>query len=367
MNRDPNVMARHALTHLHEFRPDLPDRTIPELRQILAINDVVKLSFNESPYDPSPLVLAAIREAAGQIHYYNDPEGKELRRALAGLYGVEDRMIFLANGGDEAIALLGMSLLSAGDQTIMPVPTFGQYRHVTRLMGAEPVAVPVQGDMTVDLPAILGAITQATKMIFLCNPNNPTGRIIKKDELRKFVAAVPGHIVIMLDEAYAEFVTDGDFLSGMALLGDFPNIVVIRTFSKIYGMAGLRLGYGLAHPKLVAMVNQARSPFNVNLLAQTAGLAALADQDYVAGIARLNALERRRLSLALANAAFTVYPSETNFILADTRRDSLALCETLAGKGIIIRPGTAWNLPTFVRISVGSHEQNTRLLEAIQA
>ena len=362
---DHIIVPREAVRGLRGFMPDLPDRTIPELRRLLGIKDVIKLSFNESPYGSSPKAVAAMQQAALDVHFYHDPEGKEVRESLAAYHGVSAEGIFLANGADEVITLLAQTFLSTGDEAIVADPSFGQYAFAAKLMGAIPVAVPVRADMALDLTAMAEAISARTKLIFICNPNNPTSVISGGEELGVFMAKVPPSVVVVLDEAYAEYVDDSRYVSGITLLDRFPNIITVRTFSKVYGLAALRLGYGMASPKLSALVERVRAPFNVNALAQAAAIAALQDIAFRDTVVERNKAERTRVAAALANFGFTVYPSQTNFIFADAGRDSEKLCQALAEQGIIIRPGSNWGLPSHTRISLGTGQQNDKLIEAL--
>ncbi|EGO64372.1 histidinol-phosphate transaminase [Acetonema longum] len=360
------IEPRSVVKELHAFHPAMPDRTRSELRQMLGREEIVKLSFNESPYGPSPKAVAAIQAAAGQIHCYPDAEGKTLRTQIASFYTLEADMVYLGNGGDETITLVTQGFLSPGEEAIIPQPTFEQYAFAARLAGGIPVRVGRGSDMRTDLPGMLAAVTPRTKMIFLCNPNNPTGMLIRGAELRSFLRQVPEHVMVVLDEAYGEFVTDPAFVSGIQLLAEFPNVLTIRTFSKVYGLAGLRLGYGIARAETVSLLQRVRSPFNVNCLVLAAAISALDDTDFVASVARRNSLERERLTREFTVLGFKVYPSQTNFLFVDLGFDSTGLCGSLARDGIIIRPGTGWQLPTFVRISIGSSEQNSLLLAAVK-
>jgi histidinol-phosphate aminotransferase len=365
MNNFCTISPRNAVNNLPAMTASLPDLTAEEIRQIVNVPEIIKLSFNESPYGASPKVADAICNMASRTGIYHDFDNKELRQELAAFYGVSADMVVLGNGADEIITILAQALLTGGDEAIIPVPTFGQYAAATTLAGACPVRVPVRDDLSIDLSAVAEAISAKTKLIFLCNPNNPTGMMLDAGDVRQLLAQVPANIVVVLDEAYAEYVVDNDYPSGFSLLGEFPNIVTVRTFSKIYGLAGLRLGYAIAHPKVTGFLEKVRNPFNVNALAQIAGLIALRDQEFVKKIAVLNRQERDRLTAALTKIGFTVCPSQTNFLLVDTRRDCAGLCENLARKGIIIRPGTNWNIPSHVRISLGDKRQNAILLDAL--
>lgn len=362
---DINKLVRQEVCDLQGFCPQLPDRTIDELKTILGREDVIKLSFNESPYGPSPQAIAAIIRAARYAHLYHDAEGKKLRAAIGKQYGFDEQQVFMANGADEIITLLAQAFLAPGDEVVMPTPTFGAYAVAAKLMGAQPVSVPVNQDMAIDFSGLSRKINTKTKMIFICNPNNPTGTLAEGAALTEFLRDLPDSIMVVLDEAYGEYVTSSDFVSGTELLTAMPNVITVRTFSKIYGLAGLRLGYGIASSQVVDVINRVRSPFNVNMLVQEAALAAIEDQGFKDKIIALNASERDKLTDGLKKLGFTVYASQTNFVFADSGMDSEKLCAALAQQGIIIRPAKGWDLPTYVRISIGNGEQNQELLKQL--
>ncbi len=361
------MMPRPVVETIKPYAPSWPDRTPAELCRLLERDSVAKLSFNESPYGPSPKAVAAMQEAACQVHLYHDMEAKDLRQKIADFYGVALESVYIGSGGDEAIALLVNAFVSPGDEVVMPWPTFGQYANATTIMDGRAVKVPVRpDDLKADLDAMLAAVTERTKIIFLCNPNNPTGVQVSGEELRKFLSAVPAHILVGLDEAYAEFVDDADFVSGLALLPEFPNVVTIRTFSKIYGLAGMRVGYGIAHPDIAPIIQRVRPLFNVNTLAQFGAMAALGDEEFVRMAAAKNAAERTWLTRQLTDIGCRVIPSQTNFLFVDTGRDTAPLVESVRAAGIIIRGGAGWGYPTFLRISLGTHEQNEALVKVLK-
>ena len=300
-------------------------------------------------------------------HLYHDMEAKELRQKIAARFQLATGNVFVGNGGDEAIALVVNAFVSPGDEVIMPWPTFGQYAAATTIMDGVPVKVPVRTeDLKADLAAMLAAITARTKILFLCNPNNPTGVAVNGDELRKFLTVVPSHILVGLDEAYAEYVTDSSFVSGIDLLADFPNVVVVRTFSKIYGLAGMRVGYGIARPEIVDMIQRVRHLFNVNNLAQAGAMAALEDVEFIRLAAKSNETERQWLAGQLAGLGWKVVPSQTNFLFVNTGRDAAEIAEKARADGFIIRSGGAWGFPAYLRISLGTHEQNASLVAVLK-
>jgi len=358
---------RPVVETIKPYTPGWPDRTPVELCRLLERDAVAKLSFNESPYGPSPLAVRAMQQAACQVHLYYDMEAKELRQKIADKHDVSLDHVYIGNGGDEAIALLVNAFVSPGDEVIMPWPTFGQYANATTIMDGVPVKVPVRSDdLRADLAAMLAAITPRTKIIFLCNPNNPTGVAVDSSELREFLAAIPSHIIVGLDEAYIDYVEAPGFLSGLALLAEYPNVAVIRTFSKIYGLAGMRVGYAIANPDIVNLVQRVRPLFNVNTLAQFGAMAALDDLEFVRFSVERNAAERAWISRQLTDLGCRVIPSQTNFVFVDTGRDAAPLADAARAAGIIIRAGAGWGYPTFLRISLGTHEQNEALIAVIK-
>lgn len=361
------TQPRSVVENIKPYTPGWSDWTPAELCRLLGRSEVAKMSFNESPYGPSPMAVEAMREAATMVHLYYDMEAKELRQKIADRHCVTIDNVYVGNGGDEAIALLVNAFVSPGDEVILPWPTFGQYANATTLMDGVPVKIPVrQGDLQADLIAMLAAINSRTKIVFLCNPNNPTGVAVTGVDLRQFLAAIPPRVVVALDEAYIDYVADEDFVSGLTLLTEFPNLVVIRTFSKIYGLAGIRVGYGIAHADLVMLAQRVRPLFNVNTLAQVGAMAALDDQEFIRLSAERNAVERRWITEQLMALGWRVFPSQTNFIFVDTGSEASPLAEAARGDGIIIRAGAAWGYPSFLRISLGNHQQNAALVDVLK-
>ncbi len=360
-------VPRPVVEKIKQVVPGWAERTPSELCRLLGRESVAKLSFNESPYGPSPKAVEAMREEACRTHLYHDMEAKELRQKIAGRFGLAMDNVFVGNGGDEAIALLVNAFVSPGDEVVMPWPTFGQYAAATTIMDGVPVKVPVRpDDLKADLSAMAAAITSRTKIVFLCNPNNPTGVAVDGTELRQFLTAVPSHVLVGIDEAYAEFVSEPAFASGVDLLPAFPNVVVIRTFSKIFGLAGMRVGYGMARPEIVSMVQRVRPLFNVNNLAQIGAMAALDDAEFLKMSAEKNAAERRWLTEELSLLGCRVIPSQTNFLFVDTGRDAAAVADAARAEGIVIRAGGGWGYPSYLRISLGTHEQNEALLAVLK-
>ena len=361
------VTPRTVVETIKPYAPGWPDKTPAELCRLLDRSEVAKLSFNESPYGPSPLAVQAMQQAACQVHLYYDMEAKALRQKIAERSGVAIDNVYIGNGGDEAIALLVNAFVAPGDEVVLPWPTFGQYANATTIMDGVPVKVPVRADdLMADLPAMLAAITPRTKIVFLCNPNNPTGVVVGGSELRAFLAAIPSNVLVGLDEAYIDYVADDAFVSGLSLLAEFPNVVTIRTFSKVYGLAGMRVGYGIGHSDVVTLVQRVRPLFNVNTLAQFGAMAALDDAEFVQLSVRQNAAQRQWLSDRLTELGWRVYPSQTNFVFVDTGREAAPLADAARAAGFIIRAGAGWGYPGFLRISLGTPEQNAALVEVLK-
>ncbi|HHV72101.1 MAG TPA: histidinol-phosphate transaminase [Clostridia bacterium] len=358
------VQSRKSLINLKPFVPELPDLTKEELKLRLGKEKIIKLSFNESPYGPFPSALERMKKVLQTSHLYHDATLKELRNKIAQVNGVETDQVVVSNGADEMILLLAQSFLEAGDEVIIPVPTFGQYAAASKLMGAKTVTVPLT-NYKINLELIRQNLNRATKMIFLCNPNNPTGTFITEEELRKFLTEVPSGVLVVLDEAYYAYVDNLQYTSGIKLLAEYPNVFVIRTFSKIYGLAALRVGYGIGSPVAVGEINRIRSPFNVNLVGQAAALASLDDLEELERIKELNRQERAYLHTELEKLGFHPIPSETNFILVNIKKDSQKVFTQLAEDGIIIRPADMFGLPNHLRITIGNHEENYRLIQAL--
>jgi histidinol-phosphate aminotransferase len=357
------IRPRPIVDTIKPYEPGWADRTPMELCRLLDRDSVCKLSFNESPHGPSPKAVAAIQAAAGQVHRYHDMDAKELRQKIADHHGVAVDCVYIGSGGDETISLLVNAYVSPGDEVVIPWPTFGQYLNAATIMDGVVVKVPVrQDDLRADLNGMLAALTPKTKIVFLCNPNNPTGVPVNGSDLRAFLQAVPANILVGLDEAYAEFVTDADFVSGIQCLAEFSNVVVIRTFSKIYGLAGMRVGYGIARPEIVNMIQRVRPLFNVNNLAQFAAMAALDDHEHLERVKEDNTRERLWLGEQLASLGWRVVPSQTNFLFVDAGLESQPLVDAARNAGFIIKSGAGWGFPTFLRISLGTHEQNAGLL-----
>ncbi|NLA57539.1 MAG: histidinol-phosphate transaminase [Firmicutes bacterium] len=358
-------LARPALAQLQPFEPELPDLPIEKMERVLGKNRVIKLSFNENPYGPSPRAIEAMQRELGYLHLYQDSKGDDLRRAIAADLEVEPDQIILTNGADELILLTALAFLEPDDEVIIPSPTFGQYRASSLAMGARPVSVPLT-DFRVDIENILQALSSRTKIVFLCNPNNPTGTVITQDELDRLIQRLPENVLLVIDEAYIDFVTEPSCACGVNSLAQRGNLLVIRTFSKIHGLAAARIGFGISHTPLINALERVKPPFNVNRIGQAGALASWQDKDYLEKMRKLNASNREYLYTLLNTAEMSYVPSQTNFVLADGKQDAAVVFRKLAESGIIVRSGTGYGLPHHLRITIGRKEDLTRLGEVLQ-
>jgi histidinol-phosphate aminotransferase len=325
----------------------------------------IKLASNENPLGPSPKAKEALRNYLDQMHYYPDGGGYYLRRKLAEIHGLNMEEIILGAGSTDLIELAAKTFLGGGDEAITSESAFYMYRLAIEDMGAGLVLTPMRG-MTFDLAAIAHAITQRTKLIYLGNPNNPTGTMFTAGELDRFLDAIPARILVVLDEAYYEYVQRPDYSHSVDYVRAGRNLLVLRTFSKVHGLAGIRLGYGLGHRDLIECLNRIRSPFNASSAAQVAGLAALDDHEHVARSVEMNRQEMKFLTQELTLMGMRYTPSVGNFLLIDTGRDCEEDFIRLLHEGVIVRPMKLYGFPTSLRVTMGRHEENQQLLEALQ-
>ncbi|HZC68843.1 MAG TPA: histidinol-phosphate transaminase [Nitrospirales bacterium] len=341
--------------------PYSPGKPIEEVERELGITGSIKLASNENPRGPSPKALAVLSEAAKAVNRYPDGGGYYLRDALAERWKVTPDQIILGNGSDEVITLLTKAFLEPGDEAVMADPSFVVYKIDVTAVHAKPVLVPLK-DHRHNLPAMAKAVTPKTRLAFICNPNNPTGTYVTTAEVTAFMQAIPPDVLVVFDEAYYEYVTAADYPDTMALLKAGRNVVLLRTFSKIYGLAGLRIGYGLTTPEIVQHLNRIRPPFNTNSLAQKAALAALADEEHVRESRQLNTEGMAYLTERLRALGLTVGPSQANFLYCDVKQDGKVVFEALLRRGVIVRHLGG----PFLRVTIGLPHENERFITALQ-
>jgi histidinol-phosphate aminotransferase len=324
----------------------------------------VRLSANENPLGPSPRVVATIAREASRVHLYPDGSSSALREALGRRLGVSPDQLLVGNGADELLTILGLGVLEAGDDVVLPHPSFEPYTTVALLGGARPIASPLAGYDT-DLEDMRRRITPRTKMIFVCSPHNPAATIVRRAALTRFLKSLADDSpLIVLDEAYRDFCDDPEYPDGVALLARFPRLVLLRTFSKIAGLAGLRVGYMIASPASIERLNRVRAPYNVNRLGQVAALAALEDEDHWAKSRQLVLEERAYLSRELARRGVVFPPSQANFLLVKVQ-DSARAVERFLRAGLVVRDGVAVGFANHLRVSIGLRETNERFLELL--
>jgi len=364
-DREQGDPAARIASYLRELMPYVPGKPAWEIEREYGLDRVVKLASNENPLGPSPRAVAAMREALAELHRYPDGDGTALREDLAKRFDVVSKRILLGNGSNEILTLLGRVLLKPGDEAVMSEGAFIVYLLATQANGATRVAVaPI--DYGHDLDAMAEAITPRTRVVFLANPNNPTGTVFRRAAWERFLARVPDDVVVVCDNAYAEYVMDPDYPDTLRDLGAHPQIVALRTFSKIYGLAGLRIGYGVGPQWLVDLVDRVRDPFNVNHLAQVGALAALDDEEHVRASREVNRQGMRFLERVCRALGVAFVPSHGNFLLVEIGDASNAFYALLRA-GVIVRPVAGYGFPDHVRVTVGTPEENTAFAQALAA
>lgn len=342
------------------IQPYVPGKPIEELERELGISNSIKLASNENPVGPSPAAIRAIKESFADINRYPDGSGFYLKRALAEKLDVSDEEIILGNGSNELLDLAAKTFLKDGDEAVMATPSFVVYFMAVQSVGGKSIQVPLK-NYTHNLSAMAASITSATRMVFIANPNNPTGTINKKDEFESLMEKVPDNVLVVMDEAYYEYVSDHDYADSMKYLRSEKNILILRTFSKIYGLAGLRVGYGIAKKEILADMNRLRAPFNTSTIAQKAALAALSDDAHVSRSREVNSAGKEYLYRELSALGISFVPTEANFVYIPVE-GSVALYERLLKMGVIIRPMG----PSAVRVTIGLPEENRRFIEALK-
>ncbi len=356
-----------------EFNPALenlpvyqPGRPIEEVARELGIpaETIIKLASNENPLGPSPMAVKAMEQAARQVHLYPDGNAFYFKQKLAAKLHLETSHLVLGNGSNELLEFVAHALLSPGADVVASEYCFAVYPIVTRLFGANFISVPAK-NYGHDLPAMLKAITPKTKIVFVADPNNPTGTLAPREELLRFVSQVPAHVLVVIDQAYVEFLDEPLDLLPLIRSGKQANLILLRTFSKIYGLAGVRLGYGIAHPSLISALEKIRQPFNINSLAQAAAFAALDDTEHTDKVRANNAAGLKYFERELGKIDVKFVPSHGNFILIRVG-NGVAVFEQMQRLGVIARPMAGYKLPEWLRISIGTAEENLRCMGALR-
>jgi len=350
--------------YILSLKPYSPGKPIEELEREYGIDNSIKLASNENPLGPSPMVLEALKGAVGKLNRYPDGGGHDLLKKLSDKLFVEPSNIILGNGSDEIIGMLTRALLCQGDEVIIPRPSFLMYEIMVRSAGAVPIFVPLKS-LEIDLNAIQGSITPKTRIIFICNPNNPTGTIILNNDFSAFMENIPDNILVVVDEAYMEFVKDQRYANSIEQIKMGKPVVTLRTFSKAYGLAGLRIGYGVMSTEISDLLNRIRQPFNANLLAQIAAQAALDDRDFLKKTTRLVHDGLKYLHGALTGMGIKYFPTQANFFLINVEKNGDEVFESLLQLGVITRSMSSYGYPQYIRINVGTEKENRRFINAL--
>jgi histidinol-phosphate aminotransferase len=350
---------------IQQLKPYEPGKPVEELKRELGLRDVVKLASNENPRGPGHEAREAVRHAVDELHFYPDGHGHELRQGLARNLGVKPEQITLGNGSNDVLELVARAWVQPADRVIYSQYAFAVYPIVARACSATPWEVPaaLYGH---DLEAMAAAVTERTKVIYVANPNNPTGTWHHQHAIETFLDEVPEHVLVVLDEAYFEYVEEAHYPDGIQLLDRYPNLIVTRSFSKIHGLAGLRIGYAVSSPEIADVLNRIRQPFNVNAAGQAAALAALGDSDFIEDSKSLNTSGLAQLAEGLDKLGLDYIPSVGNFLSFRAGADAETVYEGLLREGVIVRPLGGYAMPEHLRVSTGLPEENERFLDALR-
>jgi histidinol-phosphate aminotransferase len=351
-----------ALPNIKALKPYQPGKPIEELERELGIRNIIKLASNENPLGPSKSALTAIKKAAQELTRYPDGNGFTLKVALADYYQLTPPQITLGNGSNDVLELLARTFVSPTDEVIFSQYAFAVYPLVTQAIGAKSVIAPSR-DYGHDLDAMATLISDKTKLIFIANPNNPTGTALVPEQVEAFLQQVPASVIVVLDEAYVEYTTQS--INTIEWLTIYPNLVITRTFSKAYGLAGLRVGYSLSSSDIADLLNRIRQPFNVNSLALAAAAAALTDRAYINQARQENAAGLKQFELGFEQLGLVYIPSKGNFIAVDVKTKAKPIFQSLLQQGVIVRPIDNYGLPNHLRISIGLVAENQRCLDAL--
>ncbi len=363
-NRQMKTLTDLAQPQILGLVPYSPGRPMEEVERELGLDDVLKLASNENPLGPSPLALQAIRESLQGLHRYPDGGCYALRQGLSRGLGVKPEELCFGNGSNELLELVTRVFLGPGDEAVMGHPAFVVYRSVCQAVGGQIREVPLK-DFTHDLRGMLKAVTARTKLVFLGNPNNPTGTYVSPTDLDDFVGALPPDVILVVDEAYREYVPRYLQPDLLRYIRGGRYLLALRTFSKAFGLAGLRIGYGIGSTEMVELLNRVRQPFNINTLAQKAALAALDDAAHLEETLRITEAGRKAMQSRLDELGLVAIPSVTNFILVNVGVEGKAVADALLRNGVIVRSMEGYSLPTYIRVTVGTPQENSRAVQAL--
>jgi histidinol-phosphate aminotransferase len=366
VEREEKMSYIRKRKNLEVINPYVPGKPIEEVERELGVKVMAKLASNENTLGPSPLAVSAIIDSALHVNLYPDGSCYYLRNALAGKIGVDSEQLMITNGADEALSLISRTYINPGDETVVPEPSFPKYEFNTQVMDGIPRLISLNKDFNYNIEAMLSAVSSRTRIFYLCSPNNPTGGIVTESEFELVIERLPENIIIVVDEAYYEYVTEPDYFDTIKYVKKGYPIISLRTFSKIYGLAGLRVGYMIADKKIIKDIHTVRETFNVNRVAQAAALAALEDNAHVKKSLEIVESGKRLLYRGLESLGLRCYPTHTNFIFVDFMRDTNPIFRDLLVNGVIIRPGDIYGYPECARITIGTENENILLIEKVK-
>lgn len=341
-----------------------PGKTTEEVKRIFNLDKVIKLASNENPYGASPNVKAYLDNSKVNYAIYPDGYASKLRTAVAKHLKVSEKQLLFGNGSDDNILIVSRAILQPGLNTVMASITFGQYKHNAIVEGAEVREVPLTNGEH-DLDKMYEAIDENTAIVWICNPNNPTGTLTPSKKIKEFLEKVPGDVLVVLDEAYTEYITDKNYESSIELLEKHPNLLIMRTFSKAYGLASFRVGYAIGSEEVISQLEPTREPFNNTVLSQEVAIIGLEDQNFIDECRVKNCAGKKQYEAFCTERNLHYYPSNTNFILMEVKADSDAVFQGLMKRGFIVRSGNALGVPGYLRITIGTHEENKELLQKL--
>lgn len=356
-----NIKTRKTLDVIQPYSPGKP---IWEVQKELGLERVIKMASNENPLGPSPKAVKAIQESLADLNRYPDADASVLRQAIAEQYGVEKQQVITTNGADELITLISEAFLEEGDEIIVPSPSFSEYDFGAHIMGAVVKQVPFDQGFQYNIDKLLEAITEKTKIIYICSPNNPTGTYITKKQMEYLLAKLKD-ILVVFDGAYSQFADEEDYTNGLEFVNAGHPIIALQTFSKIYGIAGVRIGFGIASPEIIKSILKVKEPFNVNTLAQIAATAAITDIEHVTASFNANIQGRDFLYKNFEKLGLAFIDTTANFILVQLGSNGEEVYQQLMSKGIIVRYGKTWGLPEYIRVTIGTEEENEFFIETL--
>lgn len=362
MEIDFRSLANRYISNLIPYQPGKP---IEELERELGITSAIKLASNENPLGPSPLAIKAAQNVLTKAHFYPDGGCYELKQTLSKFLNVNPDQLTIGNGSENVLEIIAKAYLNEKSSAVVSQYAFITIPLLVKSYGAKLISVPAQ-NFSHDIPNMIKAIQEDTRIVFVVNPNNPTGTYTNKNDLITLLDSVPAHVLVVVDEAYSEYIDKPDYPNTLELLKKYSNLIITRTFSKVYGLAALRLGFAISSPQIADILNRARLPFNVNSIAAIAAQAALADKDHLSKSIKLNKDGMQQMELALKKMNLEYIPSLGNFITIDVKTNASELYQKLLRQGVIVRPLAAYDMPTFIRVTIGTKEQNERFIEALK-